>query len=493
MKKLVGLLLTLMLMLGTAGPALADCCDSLFGCAAAYVTDGLSCVLQEIVSTIKNLVTLLTNLSARASGTTQKASDTARQYVSDTIAKTRSDGQQASSDLANALQQANTIYKEETSLITAQNSQTKQMSSGLGGTTPTSSAPTRPGVAQAGKQTGPMTAQPNVHSTVTVTPAAPQNSSSNTAQKINGTVPVGAVPVQQTLPPHGALEGLFEKAIAQIQKLKAAGDQDYPKVSRLMTQAEQSEGPALQSALVAADKAINDPIRNMISKLTNMLTDPTSLFDPTDIVTQLENNVLANLDTNINQMVDTITAGPQRAFDAAQPMQDELVGGGQRAKQIASAMQMAYSSRTQTSLNALSELLPLTAVGTSNNAVATSLVPTGALQLYSQIISKFKNDKQKIAPQAKQSMQALTPLLNQLKSLHTQAVAAHSSVLTYKNNFMQKLNTMFSNKTQAEINAQRDQLISQAQAQYASDPKTRDKIVALLASETAKVRAVPKQ
>ena len=119
-------------------------------------------------------------------------------------------------------------------------------------------------------------------------------------------------------------------------------------------------------------------------------------------------------------------------------------------------------------------------------------MPSGALRPYSQIIAKFKNDKQKIAPQAKQSMQALTPLLNQLKSLHTQAVAAHSSVPTYKNNFLQKLNAMFTNKTQAEINAERDQLISQAQAQYASDPKTRDKIVALLTSEIAKVRAVPK-
>ena len=312
MKKLVGLLLTLMLMLGSAGPALADCCDSLFGCAAAYVTDGLSCVLQEIVSTIKNLVSLLTNLSARASGTTQKASDSARQYVSDTIAKTRSDGQQASSDLANALQQANTIYKEETSLITAQNSQTKQINSAVSGTTPTSSTPTRPGVPQAGKQTtGPLTAQSNVHSTVAAIPAAPQSSSSNTAQKITGTAAVGAPTVQQPPPQHGALAGLFEKAIAQIQKLKAAGDQDYPKVSQLMTQAEQSEGPALQSALAAADKAINDPIRNMLSKLNSMLTGPTSLFDPTDIVTQLENNVLANLDTNVNQMVDTITPAPR--------------------------------------------------------------------------------------------------------------------------------------------------------------------------------------
>ena len=37
------------------------------------------------------------------------------------------------------------------------------------------------------------------------------------------------------------------------------------------------------------------------------------------------------------------------------------MGGGQRAKQIASAMQTAYANRTQASLNALSELLPLTA------------------------------------------------------------------------------------------------------------------------------------
>lgn len=498
MKRAIALLLVCILSLGAATPALADCCDSVFGCAVAYVTDGLSCVVQELIATVKNLVTMMSDLSSRVTGTTQQASDNARKYVSDTIELTRTEAQYSSSELAAALQQANTLYNEETSLTgyanhTAKENTAPATARNSASSTPVASA--HPASSRPAKQSGPLTAQPNVHpgaAATTATAQPSQGNAPNNAQRINGSVPQEAVSVTGNLVPHAGLRGLFEKSVAEVQQRKAAGDRDFPKVNQLMTQAEQTEGPAVDSALSAADKAINEPIRQILDRLKNMLSDPTGIFDPTDIVNSVATNVLNNLDTNISQMVQTITQGPQKAFDAAQPLQDELGANAQRAKEIAAAMQNAYTQRTEASQIALSKLLPFPSVAATSSNQTRILTPTGT-KSYSEVLLKFKNNRQTIVPAAKQRMQAIAPLLAKFKELHSKAIAAHSASPTYKANFTQKLNASLANKTQAEINSQRDQLIAQARAQYANDPKTRDKLVALFTSETSKIRAVPRR
>ena len=522
MKRAIALLLVIMMSFGWASPALGDCCDSLFGCAAAYVTDGLSCVVEELIGTVKNLITMMSDLSSRVSGATQQASDHARKYVSDTIAETSDEALLSSQETAAALERAKAIYQEEASPSGYADHSTKLNSApaAVASSTPTTSAASSKPV----KPSGPVTAaQSNVHPGALAATAAskssqgktpsnaqkingsapqqsvsapttakpPQTNTPNNAQKINGSVPPAAVSATGNFAPHAALKGLFEKSIAEIQRLKTANDRDLPKVNQLMTQAKQSEGPAVDSALAVADKAINEPIRQILDRLKSMLSDPTNIYDPSDIVNSVANSVLNNLDTNIGQMVQTITQGPQKAFDAAQPLQDELIGNAHRAHEIAAAMQAAYTQRTPASEIALSKLLPLPAVVSSSNTEAKIVAP-GGYSSYSQTLSRFKNNKQTIAPAAKQRMQAIVPALTKFKELRNRALAVRSAAPTYKTNFTQKLNAAFVNKTQAEINSQRDQLIAQARAQYANDPKTRDKLIALFTSETSKIRAVPK-
>jgi hypothetical protein len=52
--------------------------------------------------------------------------------------------------------------------------------------------------------------------------------------------------------------------------------------------------------------------------------------------------------------------------------------------------------------------------------------------------------------------------------------------------FSNKLNSYLTGKTPAEIAAQRDSLIAEARKHFANDPKTRDAVINLLSSETAK-------
>ena len=155
-------------------------------------------------------------------------------------------------------------------------------------------------------------------------------------------------------------------------------------------------------------------------------------------------------------------------------------------------MQTAYTQRPPASEIALSNLLPAPSVVSASNTEAKSVAP-GSYSSYSQVLSRFKNNKQTIAPAAKQRMQAIVPALTKFKELRNRALAVRSAAPTYKTNFTQKLNAAFVNKTQAEINSQRDQLIAQARAQYANDPKTRDKLIALFTSETSKIHPVLKR
>ncbi len=106
-------------------------------------------------------------------------------------------------------------------------------------------------------------------------------------------------------------------------------------------------------------------------------------------------------------------------------------------------------------------------------------------------MNKFRSDKQHVAVAARQRMEALVPVLAQFKALRARAAAARTAAPTYKINFTQKLNATFANKTRAEINRLRDQLVAQARSQYAADPRTRDKVIALLQSETAMINAIP--
>jgi hypothetical protein len=485
---LTRVLLALALTLGVASPVLADCCDSLFGCAVAVVTEGLSCVVQEIVSTVKNLVNLVSNVLERTSGATQKASDGAQAYVNQTISDMTTQSQQSGADLAAALHQANAIYKEETSPIATSATHagpTMAASSPTTTTGPNTSA--RPAAAARAK---PAAQGSLIHPAVTAAAAQPASgSTSSTARPANGATPApGAVSVQSTLPPHGSLAGLFEKAVKQIESLKAAGDPDVAKVGQFMTQARQSEGPGLQSALAVADKSINAPLRDMLSHLNTLLADPTHIFDPSDVVNQLANSVLENLDTNIAQLVEGITSGPQQAFDAAQPAYDELLTNAERAKEIAAAMSRAHTERSQASQNALSDLLPFPAVASSSNARARSLA-TGGRPLYAQLMSTAKTRKQQIAVAPVRDVKAIAPLAAQLKTLRGKAASARAAVPTYQSNFSRQLNATMEGKTQAQIDARRDQLIAQARTQLATDPKTRDAVIRLLTTETGKVRA----
>jgi hypothetical protein len=483
---------------GVSSQVLADCCDSFWSCGAAVVTEGVSCEIQTIIDTINSLLTEINNFGNGVTGITSQKEAAARQSVTDGINTIQSQSQQASSDLVAALSQSTTIYTEEKTLIGFQ-TQTNATLNTLTTNPPNSvSKPPQLQTRQTASEQTPSGGNPlsmTTQRTQGVTPVATPPSSGNpTLQK--STVNAGTQVANLSAPiaaPHGTYTDAFQRGQKQIEALKAAGDADLPKVNQYLQQAQSSEGPGVAAADTLAG-VMNSPITAMASELNQLLTDPFKAFDPTSIVTQMENSVTAALNANTPQMIADITAGPDQAFAAAQPTFDDLLAKAESAQQLATAMANLYRLRSPAAAEALYALLPMQqfantvnkASSTANISLATKF---GQRQPYSVIAARMATAKQKVLLVAKlPSDTKLRALATQFKAQQAQGKSPlpQSTLVSYKSNFSSQLSSYFNNKSPAAVATQRDQLIAQAHTQFAKDPTTGNAVIALVNSEAAK-------
>jgi hypothetical protein len=473
--------LLLLATAGVSGPVLADCCSSLFSCAATVVTDGLSCEVQTIIDTIKGLITEVTNFGNDITGITSSQEQSARQYVSNTINTLQSQSQQSSSDLASALSQAQTLYKEETVIlpVTSNTVNTQNLQA---------MSPTASSSASSGQTAG----RPPVAMTATRSqagaPAASTGSSLTQRSTVISTAPVQTA--QQLQAPHGAYADAFARAVKQLTAMKSAGDADLSKVTQYVAQAQSSEGPGVAAADTLAG-AISSPITGILSHLSSMLTNPLDAFDPSSMVSDMETSVGQAMSADIPKMISDITAGPEQAFNAAGPAFDDLQGNAAGAQQLAAAMANLYKARNQAAANALYALLPqvnftgVTAKATSVNLAASM----GQRLTYATITANNKAARQKLlAVPAIPSFARINSLMAQLKTQRAQGRSPlpRAVMTNYSNTLSSQLNSYYNGKSPAAVASQRDQLVAQARTQYANDPTTANGVIALLTSDAAK-------
>jgi hypothetical protein len=85
-----------------------------------------------------------------------------------------------------------------------------------------------------------------------------------------------------------------------------------------------------------------------------------------------------------------------------------------------------------------------------------------------------------------QRFQGFQQRMTQYEGVRAKVRTNRASLTTTRSNFSNKLNSYLTGKTPPELTAQRDSLISEARKHFANDPKTRDAVINLLSSETAK-------
>ena len=471
----IGLVLGALLAAG-ASPAMADCCSDVLGCAAAVVTDGLSCEVEAIVNTVKDLITGVQNIINETDGATQNAEQTARQSVTDTINTMQSQSQQSASDLAAAQSQSQVIYSEEKNYkvfekTTVVNNAAVVRADGQ----PT--APTTPVQMTARERA--VVGNPNA----TATDNSLYSDQLATSARASSDALI-------TRPAPGTYDDIMLRASKQITALKTAGDIDAGRVNQYLAAAKQSEGPGVQTAEQLAANLINAPLTALSSWLNSMLTNPMSIFDPSSAVDDAENKILNNLDSNLQAMIDAITAGPQQNFDASMGTYNELLGNAESAQAIVAAMDRLYRQRSTAALDGLAGLLPKVDYAGLNNKVAVSMSANqfGKRMQFSQVAAQFKLNKQKSLVAMAPKLQVFKASLAKLKLQRSQGRPMQSAAARQnnQNSLTQILNGRYAGKSPSGIAAERDQLVAQARTRFAKDPKTETAVINLLNNEAAK-------
>ena len=130
---------------------------------------------------------------------------------------------------------------------------------------------------------------------------------------------------------------------------------------------------------------------------------------------------MGNLDQSISQVMDAITAGPNQAFQSAQPSYTDLQGRASYAQQIASAMDLLYRDRSPGALAALNALLPKVAgaAATGVSVRATSSV-TGHLA-FSQVMTNYTASRQKTKAAFLQRFQGFSQRMTQSEAVRAKA------------------------------------------------------------------------
>lgn len=493
--------LVTLLTLGAASPAFADCCDSIIDCAATVATDGVSCAIQEFIDSIKDLASFVQNLLDQASGATSSATRGAEASVTSTINDmTAETNQNAEALRASEAQGAQLASKE---------AQFKILSAKTVGNVPVADVALKPAAPpattkpMAARRVAPAPPPPPppanpMHGTLVNPNAAPVRLAApkpTAAPAPTMTAPLaaaGPTTVPLAAPARAFLDEM-NRASAEISKEKAAGDQNAASVMRFMAQARQSEGSGMKSANQIADAAVEAPFRNMLNQLTSLLTNPGDLTSPKSAIEAMANSIMGNLNVSIDQVIDAITSGPNQAFQAAQPAYTQLQLHAERSKAIASAMDVLYRDRSQAAANALEKLLPKVAPAAEENNYASISSNLSSHLVYPAAMAKFAAGKQQVKATFMKRFDGLSTRMTKYEGVRAKARNNRSSVVTYRTNFSAKLDASMKGKTPAQITAMRDSLVAVARTKYANDPKTRDAVINLLSSESAKRASMAKR
>jgi len=488
MKTILVAVCVLALLVGpVAPPAAADCCNDFWSCAAAVATGGLSCAVEGLINTVNNLIQTVNNLRDTINTLTKNTAGSAQQAVNDAADKMNSEANACDGDDQSALKSAQQIVAEETN--PAFRSAALEAATAAGPATQKSES-----AARSSAQTGNLaaanqgTSAKTLNSAAVNSQAAPSKGSSSTSGLAGAnTAAIGALNPDLQPADSAALKNEMNAALTDLQKHREAGASNMKSVANAAAQAKSQAQSGLQKAQDLAAQLLLTPLENLGSWLTDLVTHPERIFDPSSIVDSMLQNINNTLTDSMDQVAAAVTADANNTLQSAEAPYSAMQSETDKNKQIADAMAKLHKQRTVGALKALYALVPPPAGNNKaiavqapalQNAVASSRVP------FHTVMANLATARMKAAAGPKQRLQQFAPAFAQIKTIRTQALAIKSSLPTYQQNFSQRLDTYFVGKTATEATAQRDQLLSEARTRFASDPKTRDAVIRLLTEES---------
>lgn len=450
------LMIAITLALVPLAMPLRACCDDFWSCCAAVATGGLSCVVENLVNSVRSIIQNVENLVNTIARQASDIVNLARNELGGAANDLRNLASQAENDLNGAISLGQSIVDAESR--------------------PATMAVARPGA---------------LATTATAKGMAP-----GTAIKPAGSPsPLGAGATAAALPQQGDpkdIKDALNRANSALSGLRPGVANPLNSVRQFANQAEQQALAAAASAGNIAESVLLAPLRTLGSMLTDLVTHPERIFDPSRLVDDAITSVNDQIIGTMNQVHDAVMSQAKATLDLAhQPIHNAL-GGSDASKKIADAMNKLHKQRTKAALDALNSLIPRAPLPTAQflTHVAAFTHPSGIVAIdLSARNTKVAVPFNRLAASKLTAKTMGTQMGARLKKpwqdFKRLQAAPVKPIPEAKPRVDAELERRFTGKTPQQADAEKRALIAEARSRFANDPKTLDKVMIIIEGHPA--------
>lgn len=442
------------------------CCDDFWSCVGAVATGGLSCVVEDLINSVKAMVQ---NVEHLVSTLAQQAADVvnlAKNELGGAANDLRNLAAQAESDFNHAATMAQSLVDQERRPVMAAVS--KNLPAGIATPVPAPGTMVRPGAA--------------------VPPPAGKGGTAKlpgAAQTPQGTA-VALTLAEMPVDPKDVLDAL-NRAKTAIDGLRPDVTGPLNSIRQFATTAEQQALAAASSAGNIAQSVLLSPLRTLSGMLSDLITHPQNIFDPSRLVDDAITSVTNQVIDTMNQVHDAVMTQAKGTLDMArQPMQD-LLDRSAASKKMAEAMDKLQKRRNKAALDALNGLIPRAPMPASQLAVhvAAFTHPSGITAIDRTVVQRGM-----LAPYNRLAASKLTArtmgtqLGSKIKKpwqdFKRMQASTGKPVPEAKPKVDAEIERRFAGKTPQQAEAEKRAMLAEARTRFGNDPKTLQKVVDLI-------------
>ena len=439
------------------------CCNDFWSCGAAFVTGGLSCVVQAAQEESRRIL----DAARRALDGSRRAYDEAVNGTRNKATESRDKAQQDSRESLGAMDAAKSTVQAKLSappravLLTAPNVALPA------GTVVNSGQPTL--------------RSPTPGSLIATAPAA--SPAAAPAPAPTGALPIPALP---NPPSPEEVRRALEDAARTIDSLRQRGqDQDLPAVSQAIAHMNDSMGRSLGNLNGIVRMSVFTPLEEILRVLG--MADPTGLTNLIAAsVTGLDAATTA-LDTEVFRAMQSLDDVMVGALGEVETRVSELVSSADLARAIQSSVNALSEQPTQAQVSALRSLLP---PEPTRPLAATAIRSIRGISISPAL--RLSLTAPKAAPAANTMKLALGPLSNQLKDpLLKSRLQAPADKMQFKTQIDRYLGNEFAGLSGAPRAARRQQLIDEARRRFSSNPQQAQEMERLISQAAGPIMIAP--
>jgi len=432
-------------------------------------------VVEGLIDTVNNLVNKVGALRNQINQMSSDTAHNAQQAVNDAADNMNGEAQQVMNDQVKAEARAQQVMNEENPSGSIRSK-----------TTAGETAVNRSGGAISDSNQPSTTVQPKGGTSNTTARNANVPAPAGNSPKMTGAT-IAMAPALRPADP-AELQEEMSAALQEVKKKRAESLQQEQKIASQAQKAKTQAANGVNAGLDLAGKLAVAPLDGLVNWLKDLVAHPDKIFDPTSIIDSEVDTITNDLSNTLDQVANAVTSDANNTMQSAQGDYDDIQKKRDHEQAIAEKMEALHRDRTQGALEDLEKLVPLPRPNRSAIAIAAVSLPAGNARVvpFSAIMARFSANREKALAVPKQRIQEVKLNVGQLKSIRLQARNIHNALPQYRKTVSQHFDGYFAGKPAADVARQRDQLIAEARAHFAKDPRTRDAVIKLLTDEAGR-------